>query len=178
MKNTKKDAQYSVSAKICLAEALIALMEQTPLDSIKIQVLAKKAGVSRMSYYRYFSNKIEILEFYIEYILDEYLKVTEKTSANEFQTYEHILDSLKYFFQYKGFICCLKKSGFGIMFLDKLNAYVKKQYNLLNSNEYILYYYVGGIFNIYIQWITRNTPESAEEIASIIFQLCKKNPIL
>ena len=66
MKNSKKDAQYSVSAKICLAEALIALMEQTPLDSIKIQVLAKKAGVSRMSYYRYFSNKIEILEFYIE----------------------------------------------------------------------------------------------------------------
>lgn len=42
-------------------KALVLLLEQKPYDKISITEIAKRAGVSRMSYYRNYSSKDEII---------------------------------------------------------------------------------------------------------------------
>lgn len=46
----------------CIYTALLLLMEQKPYEDISITEIANKAGVSRMSYYRLYSSKDDILE--------------------------------------------------------------------------------------------------------------------
>ena len=97
-------------AKIYLAEALILLMEHTELSEIRVKDLAKKAGVSRMTYYRYFSEKEEVLTFYMSYIFEKYMNTVEKKENIVFKSYEHILESLEFFLHYKDFALCLHKA--------------------------------------------------------------------
>lgn len=59
--NNLDNAQKDSAIKEYLFTALIQLMEQRPYDKITITDIAKKAGVSRMSYYRAFKSKEDIL---------------------------------------------------------------------------------------------------------------------
>ena len=49
--------------KGCVADALIELMETTPLEKIKVQDITDRAGVGRVTYFRYFESKTDILSF-------------------------------------------------------------------------------------------------------------------
>lgn len=171
MENTKN---YSISAQVCLAEALISLMQHTSIDTIHIKDIAKKAGVSRMSYYRYFSTKEEILSFYMEYILKEYLSTVDTA---RFQSYQHILDSLNFFYNYRDFALCLHEANLSFLLLDALNDYIEKQPGFQQQNPqltYSLYYYAGALYNIFMQWILNGTKEKPEIIAKTISDLCNK----
>ncbi|MFV0393506.1 MAG: TetR/AcrR family transcriptional regulator, partial [Coprobacillaceae bacterium] len=52
--------------KDSLTESLLLLMETKEYSQISITDIAKKAGVSRMAYYRNFDNKEDILEYYFD----------------------------------------------------------------------------------------------------------------
>ena len=52
--------------KECLYTAPLLLMEKKPYEDITITEIAKKAGVSRMSYYRLYKSKDDILEQYAD----------------------------------------------------------------------------------------------------------------
>ena len=53
-------------AKECIVTALIELMKVTEYDRITITDITKKAGVSRMAYYRNYTSKDDILNKFIE----------------------------------------------------------------------------------------------------------------
>ena len=84
------------NAKIYLAEALIELMKTKDLKDIHVKDIVKRAGVSRMTYYRYFEDKEEILHSYMKNIMEEYIEL-EKQTKHKFGTYEHILQNLNFF---------------------------------------------------------------------------------
>ena len=68
----KKRVSLLDTAGTYLAYALIDLMEKKPLEEISITELTKKAGVSRMSYYRSFNSKQHILEEHLQTRNPEY----------------------------------------------------------------------------------------------------------
>lgn len=173
MKN-KHAKNFSVSAQVCLAEALIALMEHTKMEHIHIKDIAKKAGVSRMSYYRYFSSKEELLSFYMKHILEEYFSTID---TSHFQSYQHILDSLNFFYQYRDFALCVHEAGLSFLLLDALNDYIESQPLFQQETtevSYSLYYYAGALYNTCMQWILNGTKEKPETIAKTISDLCNK----
>lgn len=173
--------KWNLSAKNCLAEALISMMQTENIEDIHIKELVQKAGVSRMSYYRYFSSKKEILIYYMEYILKEYENTVEKNTKHFFQSYNHILESLIFFRNYKDFALCLEHSHLSYILLDSLNAYVQNQ-QYFNEKKavrsYSFYYYAGALYNIYMQWIKTDAKEPAEKLASIIYQLTPNTTML
>ncbi len=57
----KTNGQKSVFVKQCIFTALMQLLNQKPFDKIKISEIADRAGVSRMSFYRYYNKKEDIL---------------------------------------------------------------------------------------------------------------------
>ena len=60
MKTNEKTTDHTL-VKECIFTALILLMEQQDYDKITITDITKKAGVSRMTYYRLYSSKEDIL---------------------------------------------------------------------------------------------------------------------
>ncbi len=174
LKLIKWEVTMAQDAKQYIAEALLQLMEKKDLKEIHIKDLVAKAGVSRMSYYRYFSSKEEILQYYMKYILERYMNTVEQNNANSFHSYEHILQSLLFFQQYKHFALCLHKAGMDSLLLDALNDYIRKQpafdeHKCIRS--YPFYFYAGALYNIFMQWILHDTVDSAEDLAQIIARL-------
>lgn len=53
--------QKNTMTRGCIFTALLLLMEQMPYEEITITDIAKKGGVSRMSYYRLYKSKDDIL---------------------------------------------------------------------------------------------------------------------
>lgn len=163
-------------AKLYLAEALLYLMEQHSLSEISIKELVQKAGVSRMTYYRYFSSKESILRFYMTYILQKYQEQVTLSKEQPMQSYLHILESLKFFAKYQHFAKALQKANMDSLLLQELNQYIQTQPSFQNSVplcSYPYYFYAGALYNIYMQWVAENCSTQPEEIARIINKISK-----
>lgn len=65
--------------RMCIGEAVLALMEGIEFEKIKISDVVKKAGISRMTFYHYYYSNAEALKDYLDEIIMEYLQISEKT---------------------------------------------------------------------------------------------------
>lgn len=160
------------TSKLYMAKALIELMKTKTLDDISITMLTRKAGVSRMSYYRYFSHKIEVLENYLDSLIEAYYREVDEKFRLEFQSREHIVQSLKYFRKHSDFMLCLTRANLSSLMMERLNAYVFQRSGGSESKDmkYRLFYYVGAIYNVYIEWLKGGLKESENDIADIIYK--------
>lgn len=61
----------SEDLKECLADALLQLIVSKPMEKITIDELAEKAGVGRVTYFRAFHSKQEVLTFKIVRLWNE-----------------------------------------------------------------------------------------------------------
>ena len=78
-----------------IEQALIELLKQYPLNKITISDLVNKAGVSRASFYRNYLDLNQVIEEYIDKILNKEIPVTKKQSTNMKQSICAILKHLK-----------------------------------------------------------------------------------
>ena len=67
-----------------LAEALLQLMEAKPLGDVNISELCARAGVSRVSFYRNYSSKEDILVRYLGRCTYDWWKNFSKKNGEEF----------------------------------------------------------------------------------------------
>lgn len=162
------------SSKLYLANALVELMKSKKLEDISITMLTQKAGVSRMSYYRYFSAKVEILESYLDHLIERYADEVDSKFDVAFQSYEHILHSLRYFRNHADFMICLEYANLSSLVMDRLNVYAFQRATPVKDKKrqrYELFYYIGALYHVYLQWIKEGCCETEEYIAEVISSL-------
>ena len=115
--NTSSKNPSKEFTKNCIMDALLQLMHTKEYEQISISELTQKAGVSRMSYYRNYNCKDSILIDYMHRILKEYAEELKGPSfRSDFQTYDHILRSLKYLVPEKGQPLGNPPSGIGSIY--------------------------------------------------------------
>ena len=61
--------------KLAIAEAMKTLMRSNPIEKITIRQIQEAAGVSRRSFYRYFRDKFDLLEWIYNYEFCRYVEV-------------------------------------------------------------------------------------------------------
>lgn len=162
------------SSKLYLAKALVELMKTKKLEDISITMLTQKAGVSRMSYYRYFSAKVEILESYLDHLIERYGNEVDSKFDFTFQSYEHILHSLRYFRSHADFMICLEYANLSSLVMERLNVYAFQRAVPVKDKRrqrYELFYYIGALYHVYLQWIKQGCCETEEYIAEVISSL-------
>lgn len=158
--------------RMCIARTLIQLMEYKPLDEITITALVKEANVSRMTFYKYYKSKQEVLEDYMYEIMNAYMEeVKKRTDIGAFHELKHICHCFKFFEQYSPFIKILTKANMYSVIINALNDYMDI-YVLPNFpySRYELYYYAGALCNTYIKWIELGMKETPEEIAALVYR--------
>ena len=75
--------------KECIANALIRLMNDTPVEKIRIQEITESAGVGRMTWFRYFNSKTDALVFKLRQLWKEW--GGENPCTGRIGSYEHAL---------------------------------------------------------------------------------------
>ena len=65
-------SQANIIAKECIVSALLKLIYEKPLTTITISELTKKAGVSRMTFYRNYDSKEAVFTGHLDEIFEHY----------------------------------------------------------------------------------------------------------
>lgn len=166
-------------ARECIVTALIQLSQQKEFSSITVSELTKRAGVSRMTYYRNYSSKEEVFRTYLDEIAETFCQdIYHNKKPENYGEYKYILHCFRYFEKYKNFISCLMNIGMSNLLLEALNAHLLETYYEGRPDSppglyYTILAYSGALFNIYITWITDGAAESVDFLADIIYeQIC------
>lgn len=160
--------------RICIAEAIIALLNEKRIEEIRISNVVLKAGVSRMTFYNNFHSIEDVLKDYLHIIIARYINAcNENEDIGIFQEYNHILFSLNFFDEYRQFFIIMKENGLHNILLNAINEFLVN-INIDKDKEYEMHFYAGGLLNIFLKWESEEKRKKAEEIASIISHFLSK----
>ena len=168
----RKEANLRVKAAI--TDTLFDLMSEKSLHDISITELITKANVARVSFYRNYSSKEDVLVSLVKDILDDFRNSADYDMSNPY-TLHHVKRTFQYFQKYKRYMINLYNSGFGSMVLEELNNFHKSIMPEPKSNaeRYHLYMYMGSLYNTVVFWLQEDNPISVDELAQAILDTYK-----
>lgn len=167
---TNQKTERSQFTRMCIGESIIELMQANGIHKLSISAIAKKAGVSRMTFYYYYNSIEDALTDYMKEIVTTYLNTRKNTpELGNFQEYSHLVFSLKFFDQYEAFFLTMSHNGLHSILMDGINefmlSYLPKE---TVKSLYDVYYYAGGLLNTFLKWEENGKKESAEEVAKLL----------
>lgn len=166
----RKEANLRVKSSI--TKALFRLMHEKSFSDIRITELIRYAGVARMSFYRNYDSKEDVLLTLINDVLEQFRDMIDDSGTN-YYTYENVRRSFAFFYKYGEFVLDLYQFGYGSILLESLNRFHEEIAGTMPSNSierYGLYMYMGALFNTAIIWLQSDTKESEADMA---YLFCK-----
>ena len=161
----EQESNTQKRAADCIYEALIRLMDEKPYHEISITDISKRAGVSRMAYYRNYADKNEILlhrlRMYI-YQMESVIKTKRDLSQGEFwkTLIQWLYDSINEY---------ILKAGLFLQSFSILKDHLMRVYTALyglkddDSEQVLLIYQKLGSILGYIIYIREHKDEADRE---------------
>ncbi|MCR4562621.1 MAG: TetR/AcrR family transcriptional regulator [Bacilli bacterium] len=164
------------NSKEYIGEAIIHLMAKRKLEDITISDICKKAGVSRSTFYRYFSSVNDLYESIIDNVAEGVIKASfillQEDIPNEEETVKkcvcQISSSLH---EYHSRIANLVPGNRARMIWDLSVSVRKSQENIeVKSQEkhFLRIAQMGAFIGILSDWANNGFKQSTEEISEII----------
>ena len=165
--------EQSEFSKQCLTDALFLLLEHKPFQKITIKELTEKAGVSRLTFYRNFDTKEDILKRYYRIHFSQYMENLDEKGISSikgalvscFDYWKNaenhirlILDNHLEYFLYEPF------ESFLSVLLQKyhIGAHLKE-----NQIQFL----IGGLYFSMLHWVSGDTNMSSEDMAASILEI-------
>lgn len=169
----------TVFTRQCIGEAVVSLLKERELKLVKVLDVVRKAGVSRMTFYKYYSSPQSALEDYLHLTVAEYLEASSSVQKKEFSSYEHLLFALQFFDRYRDFFLTMKRRGLYSVLIDSVNDFVGKHMPAGDEefSVYRRYSYAGSLLNCFIMWEANGRQERVEDVAQTLYALYSKSTI-
>jgi len=169
-KNTYKQTEY---LKSCIQESFLVLLRDNNIGQISITSIANHAGVSRMSIYRYYDDKEDIIRKHIKENFENYLATVSKLELDAISSAPFFFD---YFRKNSGTIQLLIAKNLFHLVSESFSEYVKefeflvqKKSSLPESQRKYSYGYTGsGMLSIVRIWMESGMKESNEQMSDIV----------
>ena len=176
MVNKNSNIQNMIT-KESIFTALMILMEKKNFKEISITEITKRAGVSRMAFYRNYNVIEDIITSYLDELFKEYsrdLSIYERKDG-----YESVCLYFAYFRQHDQLINNLIKSNLDNLIFERGVAYLhsfskdivcKKSYPPIKE-RYNIEFIAGGFYKVLIEWAKSGMKESDEDMAKMLYDL-------
>ena len=152
-----------LSASEYITNSLFEIMKNKSYNEISITEITNKAKVNRVSFYRNFTNKDDIINKFLEKSFNDWGHEWEE-SADPNITYR----LFKYFYDNKDFITLLYKSNLQYYLLDyivKICNPHKEENNILAYSKSMFAY---GLFGFCNEWYLRGMQETPESMLNLL----------
>lgn len=153
-----------------IVQALFRLMEEYDYHGISVTDIAKKAGVGRATFYRYFKCKEDVLVYYMDRNTRDFL-FSQRYFPRCREDYIEIVKSV--FYKLKENVAqfkLIRRARLEYIYLDYLNknfaAMFGREYP--EKNDYTPYIYAGMLFNVSMAWLSRDCAEPVESLAEAV----------
>lgn len=151
--NKKQEANAFV--KECITTALIKMMGEHSFESISITNLVECAGVARVSFYRNFTSKEDVIKQHLDFLIREWGREFEKTGA--LSTLNESL--IKYYYKHRDFYLLLYKHNLSAMIYENIREALQID-SVEESNErFRRAVWAGAIFGWIDEWARRGMPK-------------------
>ena len=145
-----------------IQDALMILISKNNYDDISINDIVSKAGVSRMTFYRQFKDKSEIIKCIITEKTNEFIKSINPESSPR----EQIVKAFDNLIEGKDFAKKILDVGLYSLIKDSFDKIIG-----IPNNDYTSYFVSGGIANIYYYYLINDDEETAEELADMLLRV-------
>lgn len=184
----KNESKYFNTA-VRMDEALITLLDKKDFEYITIKEICDTAGVNRSTFYLHYENTSDLLRETTRYIIDKHLayyEIDKERLSLRFEgckREELLFIRDEYLKPYLTFIkdnqrifkVSIKRfSSFGMndvyrkMFEHVFNPILARFQVPEKEREYVLKFYLTGIFAIVMQWLDNSCTDDMKTVARII----------
>ncbi len=163
VRQTNKTA---IRSQHMIADAMYNIMKKKRFQRITVTEICEKAGVGRKTFYRNFETKEDVLDFFLDYLFEEYREAIQDLSTDEKIQYH-----FKSIEKHADVLIMLYQNDFIQLANRRMAAMIRELVPYLASDpvkyEYVSQYIAWGLEGIEHAWIDRGFQESHEEIVEI-----------
>lgn len=149
-----------------LTAALLELLEEKELRDISVSALTAAAGVHRVSFYRSYRDKEDILR---EYLLGLFGAWTADYDRQERHSDDDLcVHMFAHLWEYRDFYRLLSRRGLLYLLKDVLVQICGPKPEYPNLGAYTAAFISYGLYGWIEEWIARGMRESPEEMAELL----------
>lgn len=171
----KREKQVHES-KMMIGDALLKLLKEFELEEIPISKITEEAKVSRMTFYRNFNRKEDIVLFILDSFLKEIRSAVQNLSSPSIK--DMILIQFRLLRQKSGLVIIQSHEDTRKL-LRKFRERSLKAFTeiLLDADPYTREFNFGGMDYIMAKWIESGMIESPEEMTEKMIKLIHRSPM-
>lgn len=161
----RRKSTTSEMMKSYIVDALLILMNKKDYNDITVGEIVEKAGVNRSTYYRHFDKKEDVIKYFLDKLS---MDIIEWNRAKEVTFEEHLINMYTHYYKHKSQMMTIYNSGLSILFLDILKKHLGSgaDNDTPVSTKYDIAFHIGGTFNQFLLWFSRDMEDSPEEMAA------------
>ncbi|MBQ9022103.1 MAG: TetR/AcrR family transcriptional regulator [Eggerthellaceae bacterium] len=157
--------------KDCLYQSFLAFLEEKPVSDITVIEICERAGVSRKTFYKYYSDQFALLRGMQEDLFEDYRERIADLPADVFAVTPELIRFtdenrvlMKAVFANRG------EGNFVDRALDDLYATYATAWQKANPKlskqqvESLFYYVVSGLFGLVRHWLFDQSSKGADEV--------------
>jgi AcrR family transcriptional regulator len=164
--------QKNTYVKKQITAALLALLKEKPLSDISVSELTNKAEINRVSFYRNYQSKEDILKEESDRLIKEWGMLYESNTESAPET---LFPSLFDFYRdHRDFYTTLYNAGMSSIMMETIIGTIQITPEMQNLEAYMKSFWAYGIYGWLIEWIKRGMQESGKEL-STLFALARQN---
>lgn len=142
--------------------SLLALLEERGLDDISVAQIAGHARVSRVSYYRNYTRKEDVLREHIGRLFAEWTRsYDERGGGDDDELLAHLFAHLD---QHRDFYLLLSRRSLFPLLKEFLDSIVGPKPEYPNFGAYLAAFFASGLYGWIKEWFDRGMIESPDEI--------------
>lgn len=154
--------------KECIANALIRLMNDAPVEKIRIQEITESAGVGRMTWFRYFSSKTDALVFKLQQLWNGW--IGENPCSCRIGSYEHALWFFSFWHSIRPLLSLLNRHRQYDVLLQFFLLYAGAVDDGPGRERYHEMFFAYGMLGIVMEWTAGDFQETPEKLAALCTQ--------
>lgn len=164
--------KQSERSKQWLADSLLILIKDTPYHQISITDITEKAGLSRLTFYRNFESKEDILQFHFNRVFSTYIASVQ---SDELDLEQALVLCFHFWQNLRAEIkICLQNNLHKTMYqpLEQyLNVFLSKGQYKDSFSQIQKTFIVGGLFASMASFAEEQSEQSPEEMARAVLEI-------
>ena len=152
--------------KESLSDAFLELLKNTPSEKISMQDIADKAGVGRVTFYRHFSSKQELIEYKLQTLWDRYNSEHESGDLSYGPLKE------KWFFDFFYENRSLLMQLYNLDMFSYTHRFIISLFapdpDTLQDTRFAVSFLSYGLLGIITAWVADGFKENTEEMLSLM----------
>lgn len=172
----KKEYRSAVRSRKLIRQAFLELLKEKNLEKITVTDIVKQADINRSTFYAHYPDVMGVIEEISEEVLEHTHKFMQEVEFSDFfaNPLPHLKNIIKVAEENIEMYRLLCSSAMGNEQLDRLkNVLIERTLKTIDKPEtfkdslefeFSVRFFMGGIVDVYTQWLRGNMDCSLEEI--------------